>query len=230
MDKKYYTIKIKDFFTLDKYVTLFNEWSLHRMAEAEEAAFDLKDYEDFYLFANLYGVRTALACQKACQYWIGGNAYKDAVMFPQNIDDVKSFLINSIDDELILSRTDIYEKYFDIIINIKLPSNNFNHKENTHSFMLQYMTIYLWEYFYKIDNENMKGDVSEIDILDTAYTIADLFMSEYRYTQWEDNYTLQDYMFKYVAYLIKINETYIDFTKLVKDTDRMFDYFYETYS
>ena len=114
---------LKKELSLADYAELIETWEVHRGADGEENVYDLMDYKEFHWFANLYGsVNYALKCQSQNRFWFAGNnytrnsigsPYHNAVAFPTNEKDARQMAINMIDDEYILEREDIYEKFFD---------------------------------------------------------------------------------------------------------------------
>ena len=130
---------LKENLTLADYAELIEAWEIHRGADGEENVFDLMDYKDFYLFANLYNnVNYALECQKKNRFWFAGNnytknsigtMYHEAISFPITIEEAKKMAIALINDEYILDRQDIYAKFFDFDAYHKDKVANLNGKD-----------------------------------------------------------------------------------------------------
>lgn len=129
---------LKKNLTLADYAELIEAWEVHRGADGEENVFDLMDYRDFYLFASLYDADYALVCQKKNRFWFAGNnytrnsigsPYTEAITFPITLEEAKKMAIAMIDDEYILDRQDIYEKFFDFDAYHKDKVANLNGKD-----------------------------------------------------------------------------------------------------
>lgn len=194
--------------TITDYAELIEKWEVHRGAEGSEDVFDLVNYRDFYLFANLYGIEMAEKCQKKNRFWFGGTNYLDdrigsihntAIEFPTDISDARKLVINSIDEEYILNRRDIYEMYFDFDEYIKnkykyAPNQNAKHSL-IYPLVLQWFTAILYPI---VNNYPIAVNYYSNDVMDAISNMAYDFYLEYAKTEWKT--TFNDYLLHF-AYL-----------------------------
>lgn len=192
------------------YAELMEKWEVHRGAEGAEDVFDLLDYKDFHLFANLYGVEQAVKCQTKNRFWFGGTNYiensigtthKTAIEFPTDIEDARKLVINSIDEKYILSRRDIYCMYFDFHefdfdynkYMYYAPNQNAK-KELKYPVVLQWFTAILYPI---VTNSNypIADNYYSNDVMDAIANMAYDFYSEYEKTEWKT--TFNDYLLHY---------------------------------
>jgi len=188
---------LKKNLTIADYAELMEKWEVHRGAEGAEDVFDLIDYKDFYLFANLYGIEQALACQKKNRFWFGGTNYIDdrigsihntAIEFPTNISVARKLVINSIDEEYVLNRTDIYKKYFDYDnyfvteYGLKYLPNNNAKKELEYPVVLQWFTAILYPI---VSNYTISDNYYSNDVMDAIANMAYDFHKGYKKTEWK---------------------------------------------
>lgn len=193
--------------TIADYAELVEKWEVHRGAEGAEDVFDLRDYRDFYLFANLYGIEQALDCQKKNRFWFGGTNYtedsigcvnKFAIEFPNNVEDARKLVINSIDEEYVLNRRDIYEMYFDFDDyfvtehGLKYLPNNNAKKELEYPVVLQWFTAILYPI---VNNYPISDNYYSNDVMDAIANMAYDFHNEYKKTEW--NTIFMDYLLHY---------------------------------
>ena len=179
------------------YAELIEKWEVHRGAEGAEDVFDLLNYKDFYLFANLYGIEMAEKCQKKNRFWFGGTNYIDdrigsihntAIEFPTDISDARKLVINCIDDEYILERRDIYERYFDYNnyfatkYKSKYEPNQNAKKELEYPVVLQWFTAILYPI---VSNYTISDNYYSNDVMDAIANMAYDFHKEYKKTEWK---------------------------------------------
>ena len=183
--------------TIADYAELMEKWEVHRCAEGAEDVFDLLNYRDFYLFANLYGIEQALACQKIKRFWFGGTNYledsigtihKTAIEFPTDISDARKLVINCIDEEHILNGRDFYEMYFDFDDYFatkyvsKYEHNNSAKKELEYPVVLQWFTAILYPI---VNNYPISDNYYSNDVMDAIANMAYDFHNEYKKTEWK---------------------------------------------
>ena len=194
------------------YAELMEKWEVHRGAEGVEDVFDLLNYRDFYLFATLYGIEQAVICQKKNRFWFGGTNYledsigtmhKTAIEFPTDIVDARKLVINSIDDEYILERRDIYERYFDfdkfdfdyntyLRNDMYYAPNQYAKKELEYPIVLQWFTAILYPI---VSNYSINCNYYSNDVMDAIANMAYDFRNEYKNTIWKT--TFNDYLLHY---------------------------------
>ena len=182
--------------TLADYAQLMEKWEVHRGADGAENVFDLIDYSDFHLFANVYGLEVALSLQKINRFWFGGINYPNPIQFPNTIKDAKSLVINSIDEEYILSRRDIYEIYFDfdkynldMVKSWRYTPNQNAKKALEYPVVLQWFTAILYPI---VSNYTINCIYYSNDVMDAIANMAYDFHNEYKKTEWET--TFNDYL------------------------------------
>lgn len=182
--------------TIADYAQLMEKWEVHRGADGAENVFDLINYVDFHLFASLYGIEEALDCQKKNRFWFGGTNYtkdsvgcihKSAIEFPNNFKDARKLVINSIDEEYILNRRDIYEMYFDFDnyfatkYKSKYEPNYKARKELEYPVVLQWFTAILYPI---VNNYPISDNYYSNDVMDAISNMAYDFYKRYKKTEW----------------------------------------------
>lgn len=186
----YKKVALKENLTIKDYFNLFEDWNVDRGADGEENGFDLQDYVDFHLFANRYGVKKTLECQKIKRFWIGGNNFSNPISFPARIEDVKKFVENCVEDERVIAYPDIYGKYY-TYVDRYLPNKNARH-EMGYPVVLQWFTAFLFPILTK-HHWNMW--TTENEIMDNISNMAYTFHKLYSKTTWET--TFMDYLVHY---------------------------------
>lgn len=188
---------------------LFEDWNVDRGADGAENGFNLSDYADFHLFANLYGLETALKCQKETLYWIGGTNYIKPVEFPKFYSKAKEMLDKVIDIDTIIKRPDIYGKYFVMdeiykaMFKDRYKPNNEAKKDLEYPVVLQHFTIVIWRMF----TDNIfcfDEDMTEDEVMDMAANLAWDFTELYKRTAWET--TFRDYMLHFIVLNLQIHD------------------------
>lgn len=200
--------------TIADYAELMEKWEVQRCAEGAEDVFDLSNYRDFYLFANLYGVEQALACQKKNRFWFGGTNYledsigtihKTAIEFPTDLNDARNLVIKCIDEEYVLNRRDIYVMYFDfdeydfdynkyISENYYAPNQNAKNSLR-YPIVLQWFTAILYPI---VNNYTINYNHFSNDVMDAIANMAYDFHNEYENTMWKT--TFNDYLLHYAYF------------------------------
>lgn len=201
---------LKPAISLDSLLHLFEDWNVDRGADGNENGFNLKDYADFHLFANLYGLETALKCQSEALYWIGGLNFTNPVRFP-NTHEAKEMIDKVIDIDTIIKRPDIYGKYFimdDVYKEMykdRYKPNYEQKKDLEYPVVLQHFTIVIWRMF--ADNIIMCFDVdmTEDEVMDMAANLAWDFTELYKRTSWET--TFRDYMLHFIVLNLQLHST-----------------------
>jgi len=187
---------------------LFEDWNVDRGADGAENGFDLQDYADFHLFANLYGLETALKCQAENPYWIGGLNFPKPIKFPQYYSEAKEFIEKSIDIDTILNRPDIYEKYFVMdeiykaMYKDRYKPNMEVKKDLEYPVVLQHFTIVIWR-MYTDNVDCFDEDMTEDDVMDMAANLAWDFTELYKRTAWET--TFRDYMLHFIVLNLRLH-------------------------
>ena len=186
----YKKVALKENLTLKDYFNLFEDWNVDRGADGEENGFDLQDYVDFHLFANRYGSKMAVKCQKTQRYWIGGNNFPTPIKFPATIENAKKLVDNCVDEERVILYPCTYGKYYTYFDRYH-PNNNSVHKME-YPVVLQYFTAFLFPILTRFI---WTDDTSEYNIMDNISNMAYDFHKLYSKTIWET--TFMDYLAHY---------------------------------
>ena len=200
---------LKPAMSLNGLLNLFEDWNVDRGADGAENGFDLQDYADFHLFANLYGLETALKCQSKALYWIGGLNFTNPVRFP-NTHEAKEMLDKVIDIDTIIKRPDIYGKYFimdDVYKSMykdRYKPNNEAKKDLEYPVVLQHFTIVIWK-LYTDNTICFDVDMTEDEVMDMAANLAWDFTALYKRTAWET--TFRDYMLHFIVLNLQLHST-----------------------
>lgn len=201
---------LKPAISLNGLLNLFEDWNVDRGADGQENGFNLQDYADFHLFANLYGLETALKCQSEGFYWIGGLNFIKPVMFPQYYSKAKEMLEKLIDIDTILNRPDIYGKYFVMdeiykaMFKDRYKPNNDTKKDLEYPVVLQHFTIVIWK-LYTDNTICFDVDMTEDEVMDMAANLAWDFTELYKRTAWET--TFRDYMLHFIVLNLQLHST-----------------------
>lgn len=67
-----------------------------------EALFNLRDYEDFYLIADGFGLEVAKECQKRGMYWVAGTGYDKPRYVGETTDELLRWMEPVIEDDYII--------------------------------------------------------------------------------------------------------------------------------
>jgi hypothetical protein len=107
-------MRITDFFKKFDVLSLtdfINEYRDAGCGIETEALFDLRNYDDYYLFANVYGLKKARECQKENRFWWGGTAYDEPMLMKDEVGAFLDYIDNCVDEDIIFNYPTIFEKY-----------------------------------------------------------------------------------------------------------------------
>ena len=222
-------MEISKFFPKDAvindYVAFFNLYNNVRCADGHENVYDLSKFEDFGNFVEHYGTAKALSCKKYGRFWIGGFNFQSPIRFPNTIEECKSLIDTSVDEDIVFENLDVFQNFlccdeldafFFLNGSLKnmaklryfryyMPNNQYQSELN-YNVVLQYFTIICMKDIW--DGQFVKDDVCFDDFLNVVANIAYDFAEKYKKTNWNSYFV--DYARKYIGYRLACDENFSD--------------------
>ena len=107
-------VRITDYlrsFGLNFLIDFINEYEDARCALAEEALFDLRNYDDYYLFADVYELDRARVCQRENRLWWGGANFPTPQPIEEEIKTLLEWIDKSVDEAYIFQYPELFDRY-----------------------------------------------------------------------------------------------------------------------